>query len=85
MILKMYAVRKRMGKEISRKEIGIARMSKDERLISARKYNELHKTLEKAYKRQHNEVIKMVTEEGAVASFCGYPSENPVRFTEVDN
>lgn len=76
---KIYAVKIANGKEVARKEIGAARIY-DDNTISARKYNELKRSLFKAYNIKNGVTVVMVTEDGLRDSFGGFPATGYVKF-----
>lgn len=77
---KIYAVKIANDKEVVRKEIGAARIY-DDNTISARKYNELKRSLFNAFKKIHGGVtVVMVTEDGLRDSFGGFPATGYVKF-----
>ena len=84
MISKIYAIKFAGGKEVARKEIGTARMCSD-RTISARKYNELKRSLFNAYNIKRGEVVVMMTDDRLQDSFGGYPATGFVRFVRCTN
>ena len=59
------------GKKISTVEIGKARMT--DNYISANKYNQLKRELFKTFSNTKKAYIRMITEDGLVATFGGYP------------
>lgn len=82
MKLKVFAMKKRQGKEISRKEIGVAVVG-EEHVISARKYNELKRALFNAYSNvDKRDAFVLIMEDGYVDTFGGYPAEYDVRFVK---
>ncbi len=75
MVEKIYAVLISKGKVAARVQIGTAEMDDDKR-ISARKYDELHREARKQPwdMGRPNRRIEMQTESGLVPNFGGYPA-----------
>lgn len=77
--MKIYAQVVKSGKVLKTEQIGSARL--DDGRVSARKYDELKRAAMKIFPNlEKGEHLQLVTEDGRVDSFGGYPAISCVMF-----
>lgn len=77
--MKIYAQVVKSGKALKTEQIGFARL--DDGRVSARKYDDLKRAAMKIFPNlEKGEHLQLVTEDGRVDSFGGYPSLSYVVF-----
>ena len=73
-IIKFYAVKIKNGKEVDRVEVGTARVDPENVRISAEKYDGFKRTARKLLQANKGEYVRLVTEDGKIDTFGGYPA-----------
>lgn len=73
-IIKFYAVKIKNGKEVDRVEVGTARVDPENVRISAEKYDGFKRAARKLIHANKGEYVRLVTEDGKIDTFGGYPA-----------
>lgn len=73
-IVKFYAVKIKNGKEVDRVEVGTARVDPENVRISAEKYDGFKRAARKLIHANKGEYVRLVTEDGKIDTFGGYPA-----------
>lgn len=73
-IVKFYAVKIKNGKEVDRAEVGTARVDPENVRMSAEKYDGFKRTARKLLQANRGEYVRLVTEDGKIDTFGGYPA-----------